>query len=122
MTNSAAIARVAAPCAAAVALFLLVPCAPASAQSFDCTRSAIPAEFEICHSFTLSGLDAEMSGLYNRIVNYATSARRSEIMVEQRDWLEARNQCGRDYDCLAGEYRARIKGLGTWWDVLGMSR
>jgi uncharacterized protein len=41
-------------------------------------------------------------------------------MAEQHDWLQARNRCGANTDCLAGEYRARIKGLGTWWDVLGM--
>ena len=41
-------------------------------------------------------------------------------MTEQNDWLQSRNRCLQDYDCLVGEYRARIKGLGTWWEVLGM--
>ena len=53
-------------------MFVVAPVSPASAQSYDCARAAMPAEVAVCNSFTLSGLDAEMSGLYNRIVAYAT--------------------------------------------------
>jgi uncharacterized protein len=117
--------RPAAVRAAAVALAVAVAVAwwwpqQAAGQSFDCFAAGTPVETAICSDFTLSGLDAQMAGLYERVVNYATSATRSEIMVEQTRWLASRDRCGTNRDCLLGEYRARIMGLGMWWQRLGL--
>jgi uncharacterized protein len=92
----------------------------AAAQSYNCAQARLPAEVAICRDFTLSGLDSQMAGLYTRVVSWATSATRTQIQSEQREWLASRNQCGADYQCLIGHYNARIMGLGNWWQALGL--
>jgi uncharacterized protein len=80
--------------------------ANAHAASFSCRKAAQPAEQAICASAELSRLDDRLAQVWQE------NGRGAEIMQQpQRDWLQQRNACGKDLQCLRTSYLLRIKQL-----------
>jgi uncharacterized protein len=92
------------------ALFLGLGASGATAQSFDCEKARLAAEFAICDSQRLSRLDEEMSALYFGLPYVV----RNEIKVSQRRWLRRRNACGYDTRCIEDAYLRRIEVLSQF--------
>ena len=90
---------------------LLLP-APTRAASFDCSRATKVDEIAVCRNPQLSMLDSEMGGLwfaYSRVpmLMGGNGAR----MDAAQAFLARRAACGRNTQCLAVAYRARIDAL-----------
>jgi uncharacterized protein len=98
--------------AAALLLVGLAPGAPSdvAAQSFDCRRASLDAEYAICANPRLSLLDEEMSFLYTSL----PSSLRSELRASQLAWLRRRNACGYDIGCIRNAYVQRIDFLSGY--------
>jgi uncharacterized protein len=85
---------------------------PAVAQSFDCSGSSTKAERAVCGSDRLAGLDERMSELYDRVLASTPGARgREQVRQYQRQFLAARNACGRNNGCIADAYNDQISVL-----------
>lgn len=95
---------------ACLALFVGLLASTASAQSFDCNKARLAAEFAICDSSRLSQLDEEMSALYFGLPYVV----RQEIKGSQRRWLRRRNACGYDKTCIEDAYLRRIEVLSQF--------
>ncbi len=87
---------------------------PAAAQEFDCRNAAFASERTICGSDRLSALDEQMSGLYKDL-KAASGDRyeRADLKDYQRQFLAARDACGRDVECIRGAYLDQIGVLET---------
>ncbi len=81
----------------------------ASAQSFDCTRAALPAEYAVCEHADLGALDEEASRLY---YSYPKSIRVGpEMGARQRRFIKERNACGYQTGCIDAAYNRFITYL-----------
>lgn len=91
---------------------LAVQATPAAAQEFNCRKAETASERAICRSDNLSSLDERMSNLYAEL-RQATSSkyRRADIKDYQRQFLDARDSCGRDTECIKGAYLDQISVL-----------
>jgi uncharacterized protein len=84
----------------------------AAAQEFDCRNVEFASERTICGSDRLSALDERMSGLYTDLkAAYGSRYRREDLKVYQRQFLDARDACGRDTECIKGAYLDQISVL-----------
>jgi uncharacterized protein len=85
---------------------------PAAAQDFDCRRAQTTSERMICRSDRLAGLDERMSSLYSEL-KAASGNRyeRNDLRDYQRQFLAARDSCGRDTECIRGAYLDQISVL-----------
>lgn len=85
---------------------------PAAAQDFDCRRAQTTSERTICRSDRLAGLDERMSSLYSEL-KAASGNRydRNDLRDYQRRFLDARDSCGRDTECIRGAYLDQISVL-----------
>ncbi len=79
----------------------------ASAQSFDCRRASLDAEYAICANARLGILDEEMSSLFYSLPR----ALQRELRQSQLAWLRQRNACGYDIGCIRRAYIQRIEFL-----------
>jgi uncharacterized protein len=87
---------------------------PAAAQEFDCRKAEYTSERTICRSDDLSALDEQMSGLYSELMRaYSSKWQRNDLKGYQRQFLEARDSCGHDTQCLRGAYLDQISVLGS---------
>jgi len=81
----------------------------ATAQEFDCGRAGKASERTICRSDVLAALDEKMSGLYGELKqSYGRRSERDQLKRYQRQFLSARNDCGRDTECIKGAYLDQI--------------
>lgn len=111
MTTSATMPRLAALVAAGI---LFAAQSPASAQSFDCRDSEHRAERTVCGSDRLSALDVQLSALYARVLATTPGARgRAQVRAYQREFLAARNACGKTAGCIADAYQDQISVLSA---------
>ena len=111
MTTLTALTRTAVLAAAGVCV---TAATPAGAQSFDCRDSAHRAERAVCGSDRLSALDVQLNALYQRVIAKASGARgREQVRAYQRDFLAARNACGKDSGCIADAYQDQISVLSA---------
>lgn len=94
-------------------LFFLSPTIGHAQASFDCSLAATPTEHAICAHDDLSQLDRQVAGAYRDARSAASPARRDAILKEQRAWLERRDACGPDRDCLARLMRERIAAVSV---------
>jgi uncharacterized protein YecT (DUF1311 family) len=85
---------------------------PASSQEFDCRNAEFASERTICGSDGLSALDDRMSQLY-RELKAASSNRyqRDDLKDYQHQFLNARDACGPDSECIRGAYLDQISVL-----------
>lgn len=106
------------PCFSAIAaalscgLFMLSSAAVEAQQpSFDCAKASTAVEGAICGSTTLSALDVQISAAYSaRRAELGTSGR-GRLLADQRTWLERRDRCRADANCLAAAMKSRIAAL-----------
>lgn len=85
---------------------------PAAAQEFDCQRARTASERTICRSDRLAGLDERMSALYSELKSaYDNRYQRNDLKMYQRRFLDARDSCGRDIECIRGAYLDQISVL-----------
>lgn len=81
--------------------------------SYDCKVHYKDAEVTICNNPELSMLDNELNRVYMQASKGQSSRQRQALVSAQRQWLEVRNNCTTDVQCLAMQYRTRIKELGS---------
>jgi uncharacterized protein len=85
---------------------------PAGAQEFDCRDARYASERTICGSDALSALDERMNALYSDLkAAYGNRYQRKDLKAYQRQFLDARNSCGRDTACIRGAYLDQISVL-----------
>jgi uncharacterized protein len=103
--------------AAALASTLLLLCAYAHAQSFDCNKASTPVETAICTDKALGELDTTLAGELKDALSNANPEQRADLLRDERQWLRFRNQhcaaspptAGESLpECLAAVYRDRI--------------
>lgn len=84
----------------------------AAAQEFDCRNAEFASEMTICGSGRLSALDERMNELYRDLkAAYGTRYQRNGLKAYQRQFLDARDACGRDTECIKGAYLDQISVL-----------
>jgi uncharacterized protein len=105
---------------ACVSSWLICYPIPASAQiaSFECAKTAIPAEAAICRIASLGAKDVEMATLYRILVmvhpaqaGMSLRELRDDLHDSQTNWLIVRNACEDDAACLRHSYDRRINAL-----------
>lgn len=90
---------------------LLTAAGDAQAQSFNCRSADFPDEFLICRSPELSGLDERLAHVFRQNMNRLSRAEQRALDREEERWVVSRRRCGRNYDCIAAHYDARIGEL-----------
>jgi uncharacterized protein len=82
------------------------------AASFDCQAAATPTEKAICANSRLSSLDDQTSAMYYAIVGESPAAATlSAVKSAQVKFLQERDGCGADVDCLVDAYTKQITYL-----------
>jgi uncharacterized protein len=82
---------------------------PAEAASCNCALASSCTESVICSSPQLSVLDSKMSGLYSALQSMASRKGAKTLLSSQRNWLNSRDDCGCNANCLVSEYESRIQ-------------
>jgi uncharacterized protein len=91
-----------------------IPIGTASERpSFDCETNRSPAEQAICGNSELARLDGRIAQLYDGVRRSVAPSQLIEIRDQQRDWIKAREACGRDVSCIRGQYQRRITELNA---------
>lgn len=79
--------------------------------SFDCKKAALEAEVAVCNDRRLARYDASIAHHYFALKALASQEEWTDIRKSQFEWLEQRNNCGKNIDCL-------YKSLsGRWYKV-----
>ncbi len=81
--------------------------------SFDCKVHYKDSEVTVCNNPELSILDNELDRVYGQASRGRGGAQREALTAQQRQWLAQRDSCSTDVDCLAEQYRARIRDLAA---------
>lgn len=106
---------------AAAGMTLAITPPPAIAQSFNCAHAVLPAETAICGNANLSRLDEQTTGMYFLIVGSGAPATTVALVkTQQGKFLETRNACGADIDCLVSAYTDQIMFLKNEKSNLGL--
>lgn len=80
--------------------------------SFDCGRASTSTEFAVCESEDLWVLDKAMANLYFLFKRNQNTGRSAEFLDSQRAWLQRRDACGANLDCLVERYSSRLFDFG----------
>jgi uncharacterized protein len=92
----------------------------ARAASFDCEQASLPAEKAICGNDNMSKLDARTAGMYFTILGSdAPATTIAEVEASQRKFLQARNACGADINCLVDAHTSQMMYLKNVRSELG---
>ena len=113
-TNVAGAAMV----AAALAIAWAGPAFAAAYAPLDCAKAASPAEIAICQSYPLGQAEARTATLFGVATALVAMGQRGDIADAQRRWLESRDACGGNLDCLNEAYHARIGALSRVIDEI----
>lgn len=81
------------------------------ALAIDCRRAYTPAEETVCDSGELRRLDAQINRLYQEARDESRRGPRRDMLRDWRDWLDARERCGRSAGCIRRVYLSRIREL-----------
>jgi uncharacterized protein len=81
----------------------------ARAASFSCAEASGCIETVICETPQLSSLDSRMASLYEELQDAATRRGARRLLDSQRDWLDRRDSCGCNANCLVSKYESRIR-------------
>ena len=80
--------------------------------SFDCHKAASLSEKTICANAALSHLDFQLSRTWKKLLDaFSDSGQSPRLKADQRTWMERREGCGADSDCIAKLYRDRLAAL-----------
>jgi uncharacterized protein len=83
----------------------------AEAQSFNCRYARNADEIAICDDSQLSRLDERMSRLFFEVRDSVWGRERAALDADQAEWLDSRQSCRRNPDCIEDAYRQRIREL-----------
>ena len=98
--------------ALATAVFLvLIMTGRVHAASFNCYAASKPAEFTICQTPTLGLLDELNAKVYYQIRDKLSPAARVRFNKNERYWIETRNLCANNADCILLAYTMHRKNL-----------
>lgn len=89
---------------------------PALSASFNCNKASTCTENVICETPQLSSLDSRMDQLYYDMRADVNRRGARRILNSQRAWLDNRDACGCNANCLVGMYESRIQQFNN---VLG---
>lgn len=92
-------------------LGLVAAATTAQAASFDCQRAETLTEKAICNHNGLNDADVKMATTYNILRKLVPMGTRSVIQEEQVKWLQLRNQCQDNINCLLDVYKMRQQKL-----------
>jgi uncharacterized protein len=93
----------------------------AQAASFNCAHAVLAAEEAICADAQLGRLDEQTAGMYFLIAGAGPpAATMQQVKASQRKFIEARNACGSDRNCLIDSYTAQIMLLKNIKGNLGL--
>jgi len=82
---------------------------PVFAASFNCARASGCTEVVICETPQLSRLDSRMARLYSDLQDSSSLRGAARLLGSQKVWLESRNSCGCNANCLVSKYESRIR-------------
>lgn len=77
----------------------------------NCSKARLPAEQTICDSYALGQSEARMATLFAVATSLVAMGQRGDIQDAQRQWLTARDACGKNTACLSAAYDRRIGAL-----------
>jgi uncharacterized protein len=93
-----------------IALLVFACAVDTYAAGLDCKAASNATEHAICANEALRQLDIKLSDTYAKAIT-ASPDLRTALRQQQRDWLQARNRCGNDIQCLTTHYEQRIAAL-----------
>ena len=85
--------------------------AKTQAASFNCERAQTATEKAVCKHSELNDADVKMATSYNILRKLVPMGTRSLIQEEQVKWLQLRNQCHDNANCLLDVYKMRQQKL-----------
>lgn len=97
-------------------LCLLVLTGNASAAAIACANARSPAEHAICADEQLQHLDRSLAEIHAHLQR-ALPEQAAGLRQAQKDWLQRRDQCAGNSNCLERSYTARIGALTTQWQA-----
>jgi uncharacterized protein len=77
----------------------------------NCNKARSPAEHAICDTYSLGQSEARMATLFTVATSLVAMGQRGDIQDAQRQWLTAREACGKNTECLSTAYDRRIHAL-----------
>ncbi|MBZ9873184.1 hypothetical protein LB542_20270 [Mesorhizobium sp. BR1-1-9] len=77
--------------------------------SFDCSKAGTATEMALCSDDRLWAKDRAMNAIYWYIRGYNNAKVRKALLANQREWLQHRNACGGNRDCLNKSYDDRFQ-------------
>lgn len=87
-----------------------------AAPSYDCNKATSAAEKEICRVPNLQWFDRQLTRLY-KLAKDQAGANTPAIIASQRDFIESRNACNADSDCIERAYKWRLTALSPQVNV-----
>jgi len=84
---------------------------PAISPSFNCAAVSAPTEVAICNDASLAELDNQLARQFSTKLMATPAASTNAFRMEQARWLQSRDACGADPDCIATSYRSRLQQL-----------
>lgn len=89
--------------------------------SFNCDKAATDTEKTICKNRSLASLDISVSRSYNWYRKEATRLNnrdlQGKLVSQQKEWLQQRNVCASDTDCLQKSMQDRLESLSHSLDA-----
>jgi uncharacterized protein len=84
---------------------------PAFAQAFNCNFAKQPDELTICRDDSLKAADEQMAEVFFRIRQQLPKPGQRQLNAGQKSFLQSRQFCGTDGDCIANAYEQRMQTL-----------
>ncbi|NVK00108.1 MAG: DUF1311 domain-containing protein, partial [Oceanospirillaceae bacterium] len=81
--------------------------------SFDCRTELTPTEKAICQNREIGQLDKNLSDYYSKLRDELDEEKSTVVRNTQRAWINERNSCEAEVDCLLDVYVERISYLCT---------
>ena len=86
----------------------------AHAASFNCNAAKTQTEHTICDTRSLNDADVKMATTYNIIRKLVPMGTRGVIQDQQVKWLQLRDQCQDNVNCLTEVYKMRQQKLDIY--------
>lgn len=90
--------------------------AHAHSASFQCEKAKTQTEHQICENLELNDADVKMATTYNIVRRLVPMGTRSMIQTEQIRWLQLRDECQDNIECLKHVYQMRQQKLEMHMD------
>jgi len=92
--------------------------AVSNAASFDCSRASTADERAICSQRALNDKDVQLATPLNIAAELVAMGQRSDLMDQQRTWLQNRRACVDNLACLNRSYDQRLKEVQSVIDAI----